>query len=233
MTETRRISARLARKLEAVPNARKSDRTRQAILDTALDFLWSRPFRELTVSELMSTSGNSRSAFYQYFSDLHELMEFLLREIADDIFAVATPWFEGEGDPLPLLEESLAGLVRICYRQGPIVKAVVDAAPMDGRLEKAWTEFLSGFDDAVTNRIEEHQAAGWIEPFEARPVAIALNRMDAAMVIHHFGRRPRGNQKMVHATIVRVWASTLYGKDALAQSNSRSVATHVRRNLEN
>jgi AcrR family transcriptional regulator len=221
MTVTRRKSSLRLAKGETLSRPRKSDRTRRAILDSALEFLWSRPFRELTVAELMSMSKVSRAAFYQYFSDLHELMEYLLHGISEDIFAAATPWFEGEGDPLPLLEESLAGFLRVCYRRGPIVKAVADAAPMDGRLEKAWTEFLSGFDDAVAHRIEQQQAAGWIEPFEARPVAIALNRMDAALVIQHFGRRPRGNQKSVHATIVRVWAATLYGKDALAQSQSR------------
>ena len=45
----------------------KAERTRAAILDAALGFLWLRPFRELTVSELMESTGASRSAFYQYF----------------------------------------------------------------------------------------------------------------------------------------------------------------------
>ncbi len=35
----------------STPNLRKSERTRQAILDGALEFLWSRPFREMTVAE--------------------------------------------------------------------------------------------------------------------------------------------------------------------------------------
>ncbi len=199
---------------------RKSDRTRQAILDGALEFLWSHPFRDLTVKELMSITGTSRSAFYQYFNDLHELMEALLRGIEEDIFGVAKPWFEEEGNPVPLLEETMEGLVRVCYQQGPILRAVSDAAPMDTRLEKAWTSVLKDFDDAVTNRIEQQQAAGWIKPFEARPVAIALNRMDAHLLIHHFGRRPRGNQKLVQKAILRVWVSTLYGDKALKNLNS-------------
>jgi AcrR family transcriptional regulator len=230
MTETRRANDWLTAKVAADSKIRKSDRTRRAILEGALEFFWSRPFRELTVAELMTISGSSRSAFYQYFSDLHELMEALLAGIANDIFAEAKPWFEGEGDPLPLLKESLAGLVRVCYRQGPIVKAVADAAPMDGRLEKAWADFLGSFDDAVANRIEQHQAAGWIKPFEVRPVAIALNRMNAMLMIHHFGSRPRGNKKSVHRTVVRVWASTLYGENALTQSKSgnRKIATELK-----
>ena len=159
----------------------------------------------------MSGSGTSRSAFYRYFEDLHDLMEALLRAIEEDIFDIAAPWLEGEGDPIPLLEETMDGLVRVCYQQGPILRAVSDAAPMDERLESAWSGFLKDFDDAVTHRIEQHQKAGLIKPFDARPVAIALNRMDAYLLIHHFGRRPRGNRESVQDAILRVWTSTLYG----------------------
>ena len=170
---------------------RKSERTRQSILDAAVEFLWSHPFRELTVAELMSLAGASRSAFYQYFTDLHDLMESLLGAMEQEIFEVAAPWFHGEGDPVPLLEESLTGLVRVCYQRGPIVRAISDAAPADERLEQAWTKFLKDFDSAVAARIEQHQAAGLIPPFDAGPIAVALNRMDAAVLIQQFGRRPQ------------------------------------------
>ncbi len=220
MSETKQAQIRRRNDPEKRSTLRKSERTRQAILDAALKFLWTHPFRELTVAELMSLAGTSRSAFYQYFEDLHDLMEALLEALKEDIFDVAAPWLQGEGDPIPLLEETMAGLVRVCYRQGPILRAVSDAAPMDARLEKAWTDFLKDFDDAVTNRIEHHQAAGLIKPFDARPVAIALNRMDAYLLIHHFGRRPRGNQQSALAAILRVWVSTLYGEHSLPNLNS-------------
>ena len=96
---------------------------------------------------------------------------------------------------------------------------------MDERLEKAWTDFLKDFDDAATQRIEQHQAVGLIKPFDARPVAIALNRMDAFLLIHHFGRRPRGNRESVRDAILRVWISTLYGDKALANWLSTSKAS--------
>ena len=56
----------------------KSDRTRAAILDSAFEFIWSHPFREMTVKSLMSQTGTGRSTFYRYFSDLHEVMEAML-----------------------------------------------------------------------------------------------------------------------------------------------------------
>jgi len=107
-----------------------------------LKFLWTHPFRELTVGELMSRAGTSRSACYQYFEDLHDVMEGRLRGMEEEILAVTSAWVQGEGDPIPLLEQSLENMVRVCYQRGPILRAVSDAAPMDERLEKAWTNFV-------------------------------------------------------------------------------------------
>ena len=205
----------LVRKRASSP--RKSERTRRAILDAALDFLWTHPFRDLTVAELASRTKTSRATFYQYFADLHDLMDVLLSEMGNDILVAATPWFEGNGDPASLLRESLSGLVKICYQRGPILRAVADATASDETLEKNWGKFLQRFDDAVTERIEQQQAAGLIPPFAARSVAVALNRLDASLMIETFGRRPRGNQDQVLESLVRIWISTLYVAQALQQ----------------
>ena len=214
MSETHRSRIQLRTVVSSPPKLRKSDRTRKAILDGALEFLWSRPFREMTVAELMSIPGVSRSVFYQYFTDLHDLMETLLGGIEEDIFEAAIPWFSGEGDPVALLQESLAGLVRVCYARGPVLRAVADASTADERLERAWATFLRKFDDAVTARIEQQQAESLIPEFDARPIAVALNRLDASLLIHAFGRRPRSNPEPVRESLTRIWTSTLYASQA-------------------
>ena len=192
------------------PSPRKSDRTRAAIQNGALEFLWTRPFREMTVAELMSITGISRSAFYQYFKDLHELMETLLQGVAEAILSAADPWFNGEGDATASLQQSLTGLVEVCYERGPILRAVAEASTTDERLERAWADFLAEFDDAVSKQIEQHQAEGLISKFDARPVAVALNRLDASLFIHAFGHHPRSNPEPVKEAITRIWMSTLY-----------------------
>ena len=52
----------------------------------------------MTVASLMHAQGMSRSAFYQYFGDLHELMETLLGMLQEEIFAEARPWIASTGD---------------------------------------------------------------------------------------------------------------------------------------
>jgi AcrR family transcriptional regulator len=194
---------------------RKSERTRQNILDTALKFLWSNSFRDMTVAGLTTRAGISRPCFYQYFADLHSLMEDLLKDLEREILSVAQPWIIAETNPVVKLGESLSGLVELCYQRGPLLRAIFEAAPMDERLEKAWNDFVNVFDDTVTTRIEQDQAAGLTPDFEARHVAIALNRMDIGILIHHFGRHPRSRPQPVYQSIARIWISTIYGPEVL------------------
>ena len=196
---------------------RKSERTRQNILDTAMKFLWSNSFRDLKVASLTQRAGISRPCFYQYFADLHDLMENLLQVLEEEIISVAQPWFGAETDPVLKLYEALSGFVKVCYERGPLMRAVVEAAPMDERLEKAWNDVVNVFDNAVTLRIEQDQEAGLSPGFDARLVAIALNRMDIGTVIYHFGSRPRSKMEPVYQSIVRIWISTIYGQEMLKQ----------------
>jgi len=195
----------------------KSERTRQAILDAALEYLWSHPFRDLTISELMSQTEVARATFYRYFGDLHELLEHLLNELERAILEVSQPWLTGEGQGASQLAESLSRVVKVFYQRGPIVRSFIEAAPLDERFEQSWDRVVGGFDDLVTTCIEREQAAGLVTEFDARQVAIALNRMNIGVFAHHFGRRPRSKPTPVYRTIVRLWISTIYGQEALEQ----------------
>ena len=225
MSEIKRSLSRLRVAPKPTPRIGKSERTRAAILDATLEFIWSHPFRDMTVNSLMASTGLSRSAFYQYFRDLHDLMETLLDMLKGEVLAVTGPWFEGAGDPVVLLNESLAGLVDVCYRLGPILRATDDAAATDERLEKAWTQFVKQFDDAVTTRIEADQAQGLIPKFDARPLAIALNHLDVYTLIEAFGQRPRRQPEPVREALARIWISTLYGSEWLGDGRSDLVRT--------
>ena len=152
-------------------------------------------------------------------------METLLGMLKDEVFAVTGSWFQGTGDPIMLLNESLAGLVDVCYRLGPILRAADDAAATNERLEKAWNQFVKQFDDAVTARIQADQAQGLIPDFEARPVAIALNRLDAYTLIAAFGQQPRSKPEPVREALTRIWISTLYGSEWLETESSDLVRT--------
>lgn len=225
MSELGEISTRLHARPQPISKIGKSERTRAAILDAGLEFVWSRPFRDMTVGELMAVTGLSRSAFYQYFDDLHDLMQSLLDLVKDEVYAVTRPWFHGVGDPVVLVNESLSGLVRVCYRLGPIIRAADHAAASDERLEKAWKQFVEQFDDAIVTRIEADQEQGLVPAIDARPVAIALNRLDVYTLIEAFGERPRSKPGPVHGALAQIWISTLYGSEWVAGGTSNLIRT--------
>jgi AcrR family transcriptional regulator len=162
----------------------------------------------------MAATGYSRSAFYQHFNDLHGLMETLLDEVKSGIVEGAQPWFSGEGDPTATLQESLTALVDVGHKHGSILRAVSDAAPRDARLEHVWQSFLGSFDEIVAARIAEDQERCLTPEFDPRPVAHALNRMDASVLIHAFGSGKKTSKEEVLSGIMRVWLSTLYPFDA-------------------
>jgi AcrR family transcriptional regulator len=189
------------------------DEAQQLIRQSAVRFLWERPFRDLTVAELMAGTEFSRPAFYQYFGDLHGLIESLLHDVEAIMHQTANPWISGEGEPITALRVSLMGVVRTCVEHGPIVRAVSEAAPLDERLERAWSAFMGRWDDAIEARIKAQQRSGLIaKPLDAARTANALNALDAAVLISEFGRRPQGNPHAVLETLHRIWVGALYGR---------------------
>jgi len=194
----------------------KAAMTRSAILDAGSDFLRTRPFRDLTVGLLMAGTKYSRPTFYLYFNDLHELMETLLGEVKGEIVDGAQAWLSNEGSAISGLQQSLAALVDVAHKHGTILKAVADAAPSDARLERVWETFLASFDEVVSARIAQDQAAGLTPEFDPLPVARALNRMDAGVLIQAFGSVEKAEKDRVLSAIMRIWLSTLYPFDAAA-----------------
>ena len=193
---------------------RTAAESQREITESAIRFLWEYPFRDLTVEKLMAGTPLSRPAFYQHFEDLHHLIETLLAEMEAAMRASAYPWITGEGDPISTLRESLRGVVLVCAEHGPVLRAIVEAAPLDAQLERAWSAFIARWDDAVAARIEAQQQAGLVPPFEARPVAYALNRLDAAVLTEKLGRHPQADPEELVDVIHRIWFSTLYGNAA-------------------
>jgi len=219
----KKISSKFGVAPEPASRITKSDRTRAVILNAALEFIWSRPFREMTVNSLMASTDLSRSAFYQYFDDIHRVMETLLHMLAEEIFTSSNVWLDGVGDPVALLNETFEGLTQTCYRNGPFLRAMSDAAAADERFENDWVQFLGAFDDAGITRIEADQAQGLIAAFDARPVAFALNRLNAYTFIDAFGQRPRSKPKPIQDALARIWISTLYGAEWCEKGSSSLV----------
>ena len=67
------------------------------IIAAAEELLRERPFRELTVDEVMRRTELSRPSFYVYFRDRHHLVLRVVEHLGSELWTMSDRWFEGTG----------------------------------------------------------------------------------------------------------------------------------------
>lgn len=194
------------------PRRRRSpEEARGEILAAARLFLRDRPFRELTVDEVMARTGLSRPSFYVYFRDRHQLLLSLVGEIGGELFAMAERWLKGDDDPVAGARAALEGVAGVYAEHGRALKAISDAATTDPEVETIYRALLGRFVEATAEHIEEEIAAGRMLPFDARETARALVWMNDRYLTEAFGGTPPTPLPQVLDTLERIWLGALYG----------------------
>lgn len=191
---------------------RRPEEAVKEILDAAERFLRTRPFRDLQVWSLMDQTGLTRSSFYHYFVDRHDLVMRLTERLARELSPMNEVWFSGGGDPITNLRAGYAGVGRFWARHGPVFRALADAATHDRDVEKAYRTFVERFVGMTAERIRTDIAAGLIAPLDAGETARALILMSERYLSEHLGRRSQSDWRPVVETLVTIWQRALYGK---------------------
>ncbi|MEA2295481.1 MAG: TetR/AcrR family transcriptional regulator, ethionamide resistance regulator [Solirubrobacteraceae bacterium] len=194
--------------------ARRRRRTPEAaqreIIDAAEGLLRERPFRELTVDEVMRRTGLSRPSFYVYFKDRHDLILRVVQHLQEEILAVAGRWYESLGGGPKILREALDGVVGVYGAHGPVLRALSDAAVDDRDVEQAYEALVQGFVDVTARHIEAEMQAGHITALDAGETAKALVWMTERYLYHSFGPVRRVPTSRVTETLATLWTRTLY-----------------------
>src|ERR687894_667724 len=147
---------------------RSPEEAEHEIITAAEALLRERPFRELTVDEVMRRTGLSRPSFYVYFRDRHHLVLRVVEHIGGELFTMADRWFKGEGDGPELAREATEGIVAVFAEHGPVLRALADAAADDPGVEKVYSELVQSFVDVTAEHIQNEIEAGRILPLDAR-----------------------------------------------------------------
>jgi AcrR family transcriptional regulator len=184
------------------------------IVDAAEALLREKPFRELTVDDLMRRTGLSRPSFYVYFRDRHDLILKVVEHIGGELFAMSERWYKGTGDGPTLVRDAIDGVVGVFAEHGPVLRALADAAADDPRVEAAYTALLQRFVDATARHIEAEVAAGRILPLDPIQTATALTWMMERYLQLSLGRGPLVPVEQIAAALTTIWSRVLYGKNA-------------------
>ena len=179
-------------------------------MEAAEQLLKERPFRELTVDEVMRRTGLSRPSFYVYFKDRHELVLRIVEHVQGEILKSANRWYDAVGGGPGVLREALAGTVNVYGSHAAVMRALADAAVDDRRVEEAYTALVNGFVDITARHVEQEIDAGLIAPVDAREAAKALIWMTERYLYHSFGPPHRVTASRVHETLAALWNRSLY-----------------------
>ena len=183
----------------------------QEIIDAAEGFLRERPFRELTVDEVMRRTDLSRPSFYVYFRDRHHLVLKVVERLSAESAAGADIWYQAEGSGREVIREATAAVVDVFVRHGAVMQALADAAADDVAVEAAYRGSLEFFIETTARHIEREVEAGNMLPCNVWETARALSIMNQRYLTAVLGRHPVAEPEVVIDTITTIWVRTLYG----------------------
>ncbi|WP_169091299.1 TetR/AcrR family transcriptional regulator [Paenibacillus sp. PL91] len=78
-------------------------KTRQSFINVFCELYCQKPIEKITVKEISNKSGYNRSTFYQYFTDVYDLLTFIENEILDYIREKLKKTEQDETKPQDLL----------------------------------------------------------------------------------------------------------------------------------
>jgi TetR/AcrR family transcriptional regulator, ethionamide resistance regulator len=208
------VPARATPSPETPRRRRRSPAAAEGEIVAAADgLLRERPFRELTVDEVMRRTGLSRPSFYVYFRDRHHLVLRMVQLIGAELFTMSDRWLQGEGDGPTLARAATEGIVGVFAQHGPVLRALADAAADDPDVEDAYGRLVQSFIDVTARHIEAEIAAQRILALNPTETAKGVVLMNERYLNESLAREPRTPRETVVETLSTIWTRTLYGRD--------------------
>ena len=190
---------------------RLPDEAQREILDAAEEALAERPFRDLSVDDLMRRTGMRRSSFYHYFRSLEDVAIALLKRVQDEMMEVAIPWMQDDEDPERSLHRGIYEVAVVYARHGPVLAAIHEASFHHESVQRAWREGVQeDWIRAISARLRDQRERGLTRVEDPDEIARALLLMNTAVFVERLGAEQKASPKAVAETLAWVWAGALY-----------------------
>ncbi|HEY3018557.1 MAG TPA: TetR/AcrR family transcriptional regulator [Solirubrobacteraceae bacterium] len=203
-----------ARRIRRLP----SDAERE-ILDAAEAALAERPFRDMSVDDLMRRTGMTRSTFYHYFRSLDEVAIALMRRVQGEMMDVATPWINAghDEDPVASVPRAIRAVAEIYARHGRVLAAINDASVQHEAVERAWRDgILEDWIRAIAAQLRVQIERGVTRVENPEETARALLLMNTSVFVERLGKQdPPDPPESVAETLSQIWVGAIY-PEALA-----------------
>lgn len=143
----------------AAPEPRNA--TEKAILEAARSLLSSEGYEGTTIEAIAKKAIVSRTAVYFYFQSKAAILEKLVQQTFADMYAAASPYLTGNGDPRDELRSALGRLTSVVFRDADVLLLVArQLGERRSNMPSEWIPYLRRLVDSATRRIERDQERG-------------------------------------------------------------------------
>lgn len=137
-------------------------------------------FTQLSVEDLISEAGVSRTSFYKTFEGKGDLLQAWLEQVVDEIEDAADAWFSLVAPDGPdAIREALAVSVETYAPHAMLLTAAYESAPFDPDVRATVDDMVHRGVGGLRRHIKRGQRAGWVDPeLPADDVAVWLTAMN-------------------------------------------------------
>ncbi|MHB1777545.1 MAG: TetR/AcrR family transcriptional regulator [Acidimicrobiales bacterium] len=182
----------------------------QAILDATEALLAGRPFRDLSIEDVMARAGLTRTAFYRYFPDLEGVLLRQLLHVRGELGQAADLWLNKDVDPTEGLLPAATALAQVFCQHGRLLLALADASAGSPDIEQAWHAAIQSFVAPVQARIESLRQQGLCQIADPAQTAVALVWMNERYLLETYGRDQGLPVSIAAHTLATIWRRTLF-----------------------
>lgn len=173
------------------------------------------PFGELSIEDIASRAGISRTAFYDYFRDKRDLLIRLVEVAAAPIIQEADELVGGRRSGPAEIPHTMRAAMGFARNNREVFQAAVEAAAYDPVVASYWREqLIDRFVEVIERRIRNQQKARVALPLAPRPAAIALVSMVTQTLYHHVTHDAGIKDQQVVKTLTTIAVRAVYGPDA-------------------
>ena len=172
-------------------------------------------YADLSIEQIATRAGISRTAFYDYFRDKRELLMKLVSAAIAPIAREADELVGGRPSGPSEIPHTIRAAMNFAREERDVFRATTQAAAYDAAIAHFWHEQVLGrFIDIIERRIHSQQEKGVALPGNARATAIVLVMMVVETLYHHVSHEATVTDEEMTQTMVTVAVRAVYGADA-------------------
>jgi TetR/AcrR family transcriptional regulator, ethionamide resistance regulator len=179
-----------------------------------LELAAQRPFQELRIEEIASAAGLSRSAFYFYYRDKHDLLIDAASEASEALYEQADRWWHGEGRSEELVRSALSGVAGLWKENEQLFRIATEVSTYDESVREFWRALVGRFVAGTAEHIRREQGVGTIAPGldpERTAEVLIWGAERCLYVLVSTGDR---DPEVVVDALADLWLRVLYGEPA-------------------